>query len=204
MLPLVARNPTIEKVVGEYALAHAEYYETARNDGKNPPINYKDNNALDRFANLVMHEELTWSHPDKMSIVEYPVMSDRNEEAYYGKHTLKGELPFGELRFLGATRSLERSDEGGKKEDVMPSYIPKRRLLPSSDPMIEAVGVSVDLYGALDNAGLTARQREAIERVYFDNMSQTDAAVVMGVTQQAVAKFERTALSKLHAYMTKV
>src|SRR5690625_4078418 len=83
MLPLVARIPAIDKAVSDYVLAQDVHYEELRRkaeaDGgevsEAVPIQLRDATALHRMADLVLHEELTWSHPDKMSIVEYPVMS---------------------------------------------------------------------------------------------------------------------------------
>src|SRR5690625_3964535 len=105
MLPLVARIPEIDKAVSAYVLAQDEHYEELRRKaeaedgdaGGSPeavPIQLRDATALHRMADLVMHEELTWSHPDKMSIVEYPVMSDRRTRTYYENHSHKGDLKF--------------------------------------------------------------------------------------------------------------
>jgi len=201
MLPLVARCPAIEKAVGDYAVAHADYFDTALANGKNPPINYKDSDALDKYADLVMYEELTWSHPDKMSIVEYPIMSDDQEALRNGKYTPNSDLQYGDRRFTGRHKTHFTDDDGSLQ-------VRNSRVVEPSDPTIEAVSDYVDLYDALANAGLSARQREAIDLVYFgnngDGMSQEDAAQAMGVSQPAIAKFQRVALSKLHEYMTKV
>src|SRR5690625_3312482 len=78
MLPLVARMPVIDDAVASYVLAQDEHFEELRRkaeaDGgdapKAVPIQLRDATALHRMADLVLHEELTWSHPDKMSIVE--------------------------------------------------------------------------------------------------------------------------------------
>src|SRR5690625_4989949 len=83
MLPLVARIPAIDKAVSAYVLAQDEEFERKRAkavaDGRSEntiPIQYRDSQALDRMANLLMHEYLTWSHHDKMNIVENPILSD--------------------------------------------------------------------------------------------------------------------------------
>ncbi|MED4579053.1 sigma factor-like helix-turn-helix DNA-binding protein [Bacillus atrophaeus] len=49
-----------------------------------------------------------------------------------------------------------------------------------------AVEVLIDIHTALDCAGLTDRQRQAIELVYFGELTQTEAGERMGITQQAV------------------
>ena len=50
---------------------------------------------------------------------------------------------------------------------------------------------------------LHARQRQVIDLVYFDNLTQEEAASVLGITQQAVAKHESAALTKLREYLTR-
>src|SRR5690625_6502183 len=76
MLPLVARIPVIDKAVRDYVEAQDAHFDSIREEGGLVPIQYRDSHMLDQFAELIMYEELTWSHPDKMSIVEYPIMSD--------------------------------------------------------------------------------------------------------------------------------
>lgn len=82
-LPLPERLQQIEEATKRYALAHAEEYDKAVAqaiaDGRSPGtvvIPFKDDRLLHNMADLCMDEYLRWSHPDKMSIVEYPVMSD--------------------------------------------------------------------------------------------------------------------------------
>ena len=82
-LPIDERIKEIDVAVSDYALAHAEAYRQAQAkagaNGQSPnivPINFKDAYMLEQFANLVLHEDLSWSHPDKMAIVDYPIMSD--------------------------------------------------------------------------------------------------------------------------------
>jgi hypothetical protein len=36
-----------------------------------------DSRSLERMANLILHEELSNSHPDKITREEYPIMSER-------------------------------------------------------------------------------------------------------------------------------
>lgn len=81
----------IERIEEITALADA-YYDSV---GEHP-----DSTALERMANLVIYEELSDSHPDKMTREEYPIMSEtqlsRRKE---GKHRKKEannriEVPF--------------------------------------------------------------------------------------------------------------
>lgn len=77
-LPLPQRMDEIQQATDRYALAHAEEYDAAVAEGRSPgtvPIPFKDTGLLHNLADLCMDEYLRWSHPDKMTIVEYPVMS---------------------------------------------------------------------------------------------------------------------------------
>lgn len=204
MLPLVARNPAIEKATKAYAEAQADYYHARRDEAteknRSPdlvPIPYRDNNALDRFADLILHEELTWSHPDKMSIIAYPVMSGWQEAERSGRFFPNADLKYGDMRFKGKRKVASENKNGAVN-------VSSRRLFEKSEDGMGAVDDAIDVQEALNTVGLTERQRQAIDLIYFDKLTQGDAGVAMGVSQQAVAKFERAALTKLHDYMTKV
>lgn len=95
-LPLPARLQQIEQATVRYALAHAEEYDAAvaqaLAEGRSPgtvPIPFKDTQLLHNMADLCMDEYLRWSHPDKMTIVEYPVMSASQQDRRKGT-----EAPF--------------------------------------------------------------------------------------------------------------
>lgn len=191
MLPLVARNPAIDRATTNYAIAHADHYHADKDAGKNPPVPLKNAALLDRFSDLVMWEELKWSHPDKMSIVEYPIMSETQKEVRNEKQTLRDDILYDDRRYTGR-RKTHFTDEDGALQ------VRNTRMAIPSD-----VGKYTDLYDALENAGLTDRQRQVIDLVYFDNLTQEEAASVLGITQQAVAKHESAALTKLREYLTR-
>lgn len=197
MLPLIVRNPAIDRATSDYALAQAEHYHADQNVGKNPQIPLRNANILDRYANLVMYEELKWSHPDKMSIVEYPIMSETQEEVRAEKHSLCDDIQYGDRRYAGRRKSHFNDEEGSPQ-------VRKSRMANPTDPTINRVEENIDLYDALENAGLTDRQRQVLDLVYFDNLTQERAANILGITQQAVAKQESVALTKLREYMTKI
>src|SRR5690625_502586 len=196
MLPLVARLPAIEKAVSEYVLARDEHLESKRN----PPIAYRDEKALERFADLVLYEELKWSHPDKMTIVEYPVMSDRQSKSYYEEHTHKGDLQFGDLRFLGKRKTVTEQKDGSHS-------VKYNRVLNTGNDEIDAAIDRIDVQRALEGAGLTNKQREAITLVYFGNegegMTQAEAGEIMGVSQQAIGNYLRYSIEKLRSFVVK-
>lgn len=51
-----------------------------------------DANSVGRLANILMHEELTNSNPDKMTSEEYPIMSDYQlARRQHGKHRKKAK-----------------------------------------------------------------------------------------------------------------
>src|SRR5690625_4982413 len=124
MLPLVARIPAIEEAVSAYVEAQDAHYEELRRKAEEEggevseavPIQLRDATALHRMADLVLHEVLTWSHPDKMSIVEYPVMSDSqrierfneipSEKVYYRKED-----------YVGTSSSIRNKNEGDENDE---------------------------------------------------------------------------------------
>ncbi|MED0799341.1 hypothetical protein P4T18_18185 [Bacillus inaquosorum] len=67
----LARQERIEETM---ALVNAYYDST----GEQPDVA-----ALDRMANLIIYEELSDSHPDKVTRNEYPIMSETQFEERY-------------------------------------------------------------------------------------------------------------------------
>ena len=207
MLPLVARIPAIDKAVSAYVEAQDAHYEELRRKAAEEggdaseavPIQLRDATALHRMADLVLHEELTWSHPDKMSIVEYPVMSDRQTKSYYEGNTLKGDLKFGDLRFLGRRKTVVERKDGSHGVSF-------NRVLNEGNGDEDATDDRIDVQRAIDDAGLTDRQREAIELVYFgndgDGMTQEEAGEIMGVHRANVNEYIRHGLAKIRRNMT--
>ncbi|MBU5266274.1 sigma factor-like helix-turn-helix DNA-binding protein [Virgibacillus proomii] len=135
---------------------------------------------LDRFANLILHEDLTWSHPDKMSIVEYPVMSDAQERRRAEKATLHSELEYKDRQANGRVKRSYTDNQGGMR--VSNNRIP----FPVADDVYERESVGMDVLTLLDNAGLTTRQREAVELVYFEGLTQEQAAERMGLSHKRI------------------
>jgi DNA-directed RNA polymerase specialized sigma subunit len=50
----------------------------------------------------------------------------------------------------------------------------------------DASCIIIDLHSAIESAGLTERQAESVAWVYGQDLTQTEAARIMGVSQQAV------------------
>lgn len=191
-LPLADRIKAIDKAVTEYAVAHAEAYE--RSD--KTFINYKDEYILDRFADLVIHEDLKWSHPDKMTIVEYPFTSESQEEERKSRYCLVPDVIFGDRRFNGR-RTTSHTDEDG---NVTSS---KSQITLPSDEAYSRAETKIIVREALANAGLTEREKEVIYLVFYLRLTQEEAGDVLGVSQPAIRKFIRVSLLKLRKYLEK-
>ena len=61
----------------------------------------------------------------------------------------------------------------------------------------DAVILLVDLATAIELAGLTERQREALTLVYFEDLSQVEAGERMGASKQTVNRLVTVATSKV-------
>lgn len=149
------------------------------------------------LAGMILHEELSDKHPDKMTRDEYSIMSDTQEEVRESKHKPHDDIQFEGRQFNGRRKTSFTDDYGAPQ-------VRNNRVVGVHDGEFERLVSYLDLYEALDNANLTQRQSEAIDLVYFGNMTQEAAAIEMGVSQQAIAKFLRLALPKLRDYLTKL
>jgi DNA-directed RNA polymerase specialized sigma24 family protein len=63
----------------------------------------------------------------------------------------------------------------------------------------DASAILIDLHSAMNTAGLTERQTEAIAWVYGRDVTQTEAARIMGVTREAVSQFISLACERIAA-----
>lgn len=66
-----------------------------------------------------------------------------------------------------------------------------------------ASDIIIDLHSAIESASLTDRQAEAIAWVYGLDLTQKQAAEIMGVAQQTVAQFVDEAAEKMAAIFRK-
>ncbi|WP_241462510.1 sigma factor-like helix-turn-helix DNA-binding protein [Bacillus amyloliquefaciens] len=60
-----------------------------------------------------------------------------------------------------------------------------------------AVEVLIDIHKAIELAGLTDRQRQAIELVYFGELTQAEAGERMGISRISVREYLEAASEKL-------
>jgi len=152
---------------------------------------YPSENVLSRLAWYIVFDEMTDKNEHKVSSTEYPILSEHQE-----KYRQKREKAISDV-FTGENdETIGRSvDHGGIKRRIYDYMTPDRdkALLPAK---------YLDLYNALENAGLTDRQRQAIELVYFEGMTQEDAAEIMGVSHKGVVgKYCEEGIDELREYM---
>ncbi|QOT13713.1 DUF134 domain-containing protein (plasmid) [Paenibacillus sp. JNUCC32] len=62
-----------------------------------------------------------------------------------------------------------------------------------------ASDILIDLHSAINSAGLTERQTEAIAWVYGVDLTQKDAAALMAVSREAITQFIGEAASRIAA-----
>ena len=87
-----------------------------------------DEFQLERLTDLLLYEELTDSHPDKMTRNEYPIMSETQlARRQTGAHVRKGTTPKGEIPMNAL---YDVSADGGSPR------IPKRRTLNTSEMIL--------------------------------------------------------------------
>ena len=67
----------------------------------------------------------------------------------------------------------------------------------------DAICALLDLAAAVERAKLTDRQAEALQLVYGEGMTQKDAGLVMGITQQALAAHIERAITALQEQFEK-
>ena len=138
---------------------------------------------LSRLATYLLLDTLADTHPDKMARDEYPVMSYSQTGRYFARNGTLAPEPYTQESVMG--RKSSTKEWGSDSSDT---------LLFADDPMLLDVINKADLYALLDNAKLTDRQRQAIDLVYFEDLTQEQAAEVMGVGRVTVATLIRRSL----------
>src|SRR5690625_2433181 len=197
-LPLNKRIEACERACVAYVIAQDEEWERkkqrAADEGRSVntvPIQYRDAGALERLADVLMDEYLTWDHHDKMNVVENPILSRTQTLLRHRKESLLEDVYTGKN---DATIGRKRGSDGAKHR-VYDYMTPERgkSLIPSKH---------LDLNGALDGSGLTDKQRQVVELVYVEGLTQADAAERMGIHRANVNLYLRHGYEKLRREMS--
>ena len=173
----------------ESADAIVEQYVEA--NGKRPP-----SSVLSRLATYLLLDNLTDDFPDKVSRDDYPILS------YTQIGRRRREIPSENVYFdksdFGGMRTVYEKDGSNDSGDAKyyPVYSP---IVDEDDVRIEA---SMEVKSILNKANLTYRQRQAIDLIYYKDMTQGQAAEIMGVSERAVRQFLRVSLDKMKEITT--
>lgn len=62
----------------------------------------------------------------------------------------------------------------------------------------------LDLESAIENAGLTERQRQVIDLIFEQDMTQVEASKHMGISQQGVADHLKNAITNIAKYNARI
>lgn len=71
-----------------------------------------DGTALERLATLILRDELSDMHPDKVTREEYPILSDRQLETRDDKETKVSDIVYGNDKTVGF-RKVHYEDTNG-------------------------------------------------------------------------------------------
>lgn len=158
-----ADNPTthLERVREADSLCEAHYAIIG---------DFPAESVLSRLAWYIVFDEMTDSHPDKMTREEYPIMSEHQMEYRKEKEIIVQS-------FKGIPEMLY------KKDEVL--LVEKRHYL--DDLFIKA--------------SLTERQRQAIDLVYFGDMTQESAGKALGINKSNISEYLRNGLTKIRRVM---
>ena len=153
--------------------------------------------VLDRLGTYLILDHLTDRHPDKMTREETPVQSIWQEIYMENRTSLLEEL-FHDGRHGNGRRKSVFDDQNDVKQ------VSNGRMPNVEDDEISNADMRIIVEELLVKANLTDRQRQAIDLVYFEDMTQEQAAEIMGVTRQAVDLYARNAINKLSAVIGKL
>lgn len=136
--------------------------------------------ALEQYADYLLADYLRDYSPYKSSKTEYPIVSERSQETY-----------------MSRTHPANDAVINSASSDVAVYDVFEGYNVYLDDPSLYDVHLAIEL------AGLSPRQRDAIELLYFEEMYQDEAAEHLGVTQQRISTLHREALAKLRAVYEK-
>ena len=156
-----------------------------RHNGRKP-----SGSVLDRLGTYLILDHLTDSHPDKMTREETPVQSIWQEIYMENRTSLLEEL-FHDGRHGNGRRKSVFDDQNDVKQ------VSNGRMPNDEDVEISNADMRIIVEDLLVKAKLTVRQRQAIDLVYFGDMTQEQAAAVMGVGQDVVSRNISVSIDKI-------
>lgn len=169
--------PSFERVDKAEVLTEAYYAQVGLKPAES---------VLSRLAWYIVFDEMTDDHPDKMTREEYPILSE-----HQSSYRQRREKAISDIYTGVDDETIGRYKDGeGIKRRIYDYMTPKRdmSLLPAK---------YLDLYRAIDNAGLTERQRQAIDLVYFEGMTQEDAGKAIGLSRNSIDTHIRIGIEKI-------
>src|SRR5699024_6403850 len=173
----------------ESADAIVEQYVEA--NGERPPAS-----VLSRLATYLLLDTLADTHPDKMARDEYPILS------YTQIGRRRREIPSENVYFdksdFGGMRTVYEKDDSNDSGDA--KYYPVYSPIVDEDDVRNVAAMEVN--SILKNVSLTGRQRQVIDLIYYKDMTQGQAAEIMGVSERAVRQFLRVSLDKMKEITT--
>ena len=173
-----AGNPTSpsERVCHAEAICESYYAQV----GQQPP-----SAVLSRLAWYLVFDEMTDSHPDKMTREEIPVMSGGQTARYFEKAKIKHAVEAREDALVGRHKRAFVTDDGANMVANSPMVVP-------SDGELDAAE-----WRAFLESILSEREYAIVQRYYGDGATQGEIAAEMGVSRQRVGVIMRSAFDKI-------
>lgn len=156
--------------------ANALVEQYIESNGERPPAS-----VLSRLATYLLLDNLTDSHPDKMSRDEYPIMSYGQTGRHFAKNNPVHELYYDKADVRGYASGV--SNEGDVVRDV---------IIDADTSEIKATDMRLFLREVL-----TEREYFIIEQSYEYSATQTEIAEKLGVSRQRVGVIMSQAMDKL-------
>lgn len=159
---------------------------------------YPSESVLSRLAWYIVFDEMTDSHPDKMSREEYPMLSRGQMERRDEKTTLLDDLQYGDLRGLGKRKvnSSMVTDDGENADDSRP-FVNSIRLIGQRRTEADDVNDRLSFAEMIDGANLTVRERHVIVEMFANDRNQFEVAADMDVSQARISQLLNRALDKI-------
>lgn len=96
--------------------------------------------------------------------------------------------------------TLDKENESGQRHiDLIPDY--HQTKMDAMGNLEEEI-INPILYKAFQR--LTDKQRTLLQHIYMDNMKDSEVAILLGISQQAVTKAKNNALAKLRKGMSEI